>query len=355
MDRADILDPGWFAAVMGTGGAAIVAARTPGGYDALETPNRMAGLVFLALSVTAFLILVARGSGRRRPRMADIASGATGPTYATFPGAVLVIAAAVMALLPGVPDSAAGWWFLVLWAGAGTVAALVVTLVLFVSAFERDDFEAEDISGLWFVPETAVLLAAIVLTDLAISGAPADLSPAMAAIAIALTGVGAVLFALTAAVFFNRLIVHGHVHRRGPPAVWIMLSPLSVTALAVRDSTADFALFLPHDPAGMAVVADLVAALLWGFSLWWIAAAGILTWNSRSTALTRTPTDWAFVFPAAALAIATVDLGRAWGIDLISALGVLFSLVLAVVWTVVAVTTAHRLLSRRATMRRTRP
>ena len=104
---------------------------------------------FVGLFIRDFLI---RGLGLN-PAW-KLRSPRTGPAYATIPGAISVLAVAVIRVWPTTISSTAGWWMLVTLAGFGTVLGLWLTVVIFVAAFEHEQFQAEDISGIWFIPET---------------------------------------------------------------------------------------------------------------------------------------------------------------------------------------------------------
>lgn len=78
------------------------------------------------------------------------------------------------------------------------------------------------------------------------------------------------------------------------------------------------------------------ATALWGFALWWIAAAAVITRHAGGAALTYTPADWGFVFPYAAMVIATLTLGRWWQSALVEVIGFGLGVLLTVVWVTVA-------------------
>jgi tellurite resistance protein TehA-like permease len=327
----DRRDPAWFAAVMGTGGVAAVAAQNPGAWSGATAMSRGVGLLLLLGAAVLFVVLAVRAVAGRQLSMAELRSADVGPSYGTLPGAALVLAAASVALLPGVLGTTLGWWAVAVWTAAGALLAVLVTVVLFVGAFEHAAVDAEAISGTWFIPETALLLASFVVSRLAWTG-PAAVRPALTVAAMVLLGAGAVLFAFTAAIFMNRLILLPQ-HASGAASMWIMISPLSVTVLAVDLVAPGAALVAGADIRG---AATLLAAMLWGFALWWVLAAGLATWHTRGAVLRGRPSDWGYVFPPAALTIATVVLGRRWGSDLVEALAVVFSAALLVVWGAVA-------------------
>ncbi len=265
---------------------------------------------------------------------AKLQSPRTGPAYATIPGAVNVLAIGVLRVWPGTVGNTVGWWLLLTLAVLGTGLGLCLTVVIFVAAFEHEQFEAADISGIWFIPETVVLLGSFLFAEL-VASAPSSLDRGLAVLAVALLGAGGLLFAFTAVLFVNRLVLHPGVHRTGAPAMWIMISPLAVTSLALQSvARGDPMLGGSWTPA-VGEVATFAAGALWGFALWWIAAAAVVTRHAGRAALTRTAADWGFVFPAAAMVVATLTLARRWQSWLVESIGLTLGVLLALVWATV--------------------
>lgn len=330
-------DPAWFGAVMGSAATATVASLHPGRIGPLSRFADVTAAILLVASILAFAGLFVRDFLVRRLG-ADLAgklrSPRTGPAYATIPGAINVLAVAVLHVWPASANSAVGWWLLIGLAGLGTTLGLMLTVVFFVSAFEHEQFPAQDISGIWFIPETVVLLGSLLFAELAPAG-PEAAQRGLAVLAVALLGAGGLLFGITAVIFVNRLVLHAGVHRTGAPAMWIMISPLAVTSLALQSVAGGDPMLGGTWTPAVAEVATFAAGALWGFALWWIAAAAVVTRHAGRAAFTRTAADWGFVFPSAAMVIATLTLARRWQSGLVEAAGLALGVLLALVWVAV--------------------
>jgi len=155
---------------MGSAATATVAALHPGEIGSLSGFADATAAILLIASITVFGALLVRDfivRGLGRNLAAKLRSPRTGPAYATIPGAINVLAVGVIRVWPASTSTTAGWWLLVAVALIGTVLGLWLTVVFFVGAFEHEQFEAEDISGIWFIPETVVLLGSFLFAELA--------------------------------------------------------------------------------------------------------------------------------------------------------------------------------------------
>ena len=331
-------DPAWFGAVMGSGGTAIVASMHPGRIGFLTAIGDVTAVLLLVASGAAFIALCIRDFLVKRlgRGLADrLRSPMTGPAYATIPGAINVLAVGAITVWPATISTPVGWGVLATLAGVGTFLGLWLTVTFFVAAFEHEQFPAEDISGIWFIPETVVLLGSLLFAQIATTG-PAAAQRGLEVLAAALLGAGGLLFAFTAVIFVNRLVLHPGVHRTGAPAMWIMISPLAVTSLALQSVAGGDHVLGGSWTSAVHEVATFGAAVLWGFALWWIAAAAVITRHAGRAALTYTAADWGFVFPSAAMVIATLTLGRWWQSALVEVIGFGLGALLTVVWVAVA-------------------
>ena len=343
-------DPAWFGAVMGTGAVGAVAANNPGGIEAFAVPGRVLGLLLLGMAIVGFFLLIGRDIRLKRigkPTLVNLKAPLSGPAFATIPGGINVIGASLILIFPDLTQSTPGWILIAVITAVGTSAGLWLTVVFFAAAFEDSDFDAEDISGTWFIPETVILLGALLTAELAVAG-PKSVSGTLIVVAMALLGSGGLLFALTAALLVNRLVLHAQSQQVGAAAMWIMMSPLSVAGLAVHKvAGAGWILSGDWDPAVQAG-ADLMAAALWGFALWWIAAASVVTRHAGREALQFHPSAWGYVFPPAAMTLATLSLARHWDSDLMELMAILFGISLlaitaaTVVGSIKAIRSAHQ-------------
>ena len=90
----------------------------------------------------------------------------------------------------------------------------------------------------------------------------------------------------------------------------------------------------------MAAVSRLAATGLWGFGLWWLAAAvALLVRYLRHAALPYGPGWWAFTFPLGAYTLATLTLARAWDTAVLEWIGVALFLALLGFWAAVTTST----------------
>lgn len=332
-------DPAWFGAVMGTGAVGAVAASNPGSIDLLAGPGRILGLLLLSMAIVGFILLLGRDIRLKRigkPTLVNLKAPLSGPAYATIPGAINVIAVALVLIFPDLTQSTAGWILIAAITLVGTSAGLVLTVLFFSAAFEDQDLDAKDISGTWFIPETVILLGALLTAGLAVTGPKAS-SGTLIVVAMALLGCGGLLFALTAALLVNRLVLHAQSQQVGAAAMWIMMSPLSVAGLAVHKvAGAGWILSGDWEPAVQAT-ADLMAAALWGFALWWIAAASVVTRHAGMDALRFQPSAWGYVFPLAAMTLATLSLARHWESGFMELMALVFGISLLAITTAVVV------------------
>ena len=294
----------------------------------------VAALVMFAAALVALTWSLRNSEDRLRDR---IVAPVFGPLYAAIPGSVFTLILALQAHAPHLAADPVARALVLSVVAATLATGLWLTVTFFVAAFEDEDFEAHSISGTWFLPETVVLLSVLVLFVLT-DESQGSLRTTLAAITVAVTGIGFVLFVLTAALFFSRLVLVRQHHEPGVAAIWIMMSPLSVSSLALGKAAAVLPALVDVPQGTIIALVSLGSGLLWGFGLWWLMAALVLTRHQGRRSLSFTPGSWAYVFPLSAISLASADLARIWGSALVAVVGIALVAFTFVVWSIVAVT-----------------
>lgn len=342
---------------MGTAAIGAASFLNPGRSEVLAPVFRAVGAAFtliaavlLVLTFTSHVVAMRRRG--MRPGRDDLTSATVGPLYATFPGGMSVVALAVSS--SGVLDSGPRWWVTIvtILGVVGTVLALLFTLVFYVESFSADLTTLDDVNGSWFVPLTVVMIGPILLARLA-NDYPPEGRTVEAVLAVLLFGSGIVLFLLTAALLFSRLILAAHPPASSAPTLWIMMSPLSIGGLAALAVGSVGQVLWPDLGTAVQGAAMLLAASLWGFAVWWLAVAGTLMVRRHQVRNPFSPSHfhpsaWGLIFPLGALTVCTLTLADRWGAPSVQAIGVLFYVGLVVLWFLVAYAAAE---SRRRRMR----
>lgn len=335
--------PGWFGAVMGTGIVAVAASLNPGGVASLAAPARTLAQSFAVLAAAVAVIVIVPYLGRfvRHPdaAIADLRDPVAGAMYATLPGGILVLAAVAAAVGPTwwspavVRDLVAGL------AWVGVPLALVMSLVFGYLLYVRSGLVLESANGGWFMPPVVNVVVPLVLVPL-IPGAPPATARALLLASYGFWGMGFVLYLLIVTMLHHRLVVHPLPHAGLAPSLWIGLGPIGVSALAlVKMAAAGAGVFGPSGPT-LAVLSRVAATALWGFGVWWLAAAALLLVRyRRSGPLPYGIGWWAFTFPLGAYTVATLSLAEAWDLRGLEYAGAALFVVLGAFWLTVAVRT----------------
>jgi tellurite resistance protein TehA-like permease len=121
------------------------------------------------------------------------------------------------------------------------------------------------------------------------------------------------------------------------PSLWIGLGPIGVGSVALLGLARAGGPVWGDAAAAVTALSSIGAALLWGFGVWWLAAALVLLGAYlRRGGLPYGLGWWAFTFPLGAFTASTIALARTWQLGLLESLGAILFVVLIVFWLIVA-------------------
>ena len=327
--------PGWLGIVLGTSGVALASLVDPVGST---TADQVLGAV-LAAAATVLLVVLAvpyvqRMRRHRHAVLADLSHPGIGAMFGTVPAATLIVGVtlAQLGVVGWLPAGVA--WIAALLTVLGVAGALVVGVEFFSRVVAAEQVPVGALNGAWFIPLVVLVLVPSAVARILLLQPSWATSTAVAASA-ASWGAGMLLFLLLAPVLAWRLLT-------GPPPVpaqaagwWIWLAPAGAGGLGAIALSRMAGVVAPGGSAPALTTAGLLAATaLWGFGVWWALLAGRVL---RTVATTHGGLgfhlgSWGFVFPTAALAALTIELGRSWSSPVLSVVGALLWVAALAVW-----------------------
>ena len=331
--------PGWFGAVMGTAIIGVAASLDPGGIASLTSAARTLSQVMAVIAAALAVVLAVGYLGRfvvhPDAALADLRDPVAGALYGTLPGGILVLAATAAAIGPTwfsastVRDLVAGLdW-------VGVPLAFLISVVFAYLLFVRSELVPETVNGGWFIPPVVNIVVPLVLVPLVPGSSPA-VARALLLASYGFFGMGFVLYLLILTMLHHRLVLHPLPQAGLAPSLWIGLGPIGVGALAlVKMAGAGTAVFGPAGPT-VSLMSKLAATALWGFGVWWLAAAALLLVHYlRSGPLPFGIGWWGFTFPLGAYTVATLTLAKAWDLSGLDWAGAGLFVLLGAFWLVV--------------------
>lgn len=333
--------PAWFGAVMGTGAVSV----------ALATQQQAWGADWLGIAAIGFLLLATalgivltpryvRRAAQPEALRTELGDPGHGAMLATFPAGILLLAVGWGRVGPQfVPSDVA--------VGVGAVLAVVGVLVAlavgvaWAGALAAGSSDLASVHGGWLIPPVMTLLVPLAL--LPVAGRFPDLAPGLLLLGFAFLGVGAILFVAILTVLIARLAFRPPLPAQLAPSLLIPLAPAGILGFAT------LRLLQVSDDTGAFEVSPtpgvFLAAMGVGFGLWWALFAAVEHRRLSSTAIPFHPGWWGYVFPVAAMALSITGIGTATDLTAITALGMIATVGLVLLWVVVAAGTL-RLLAR---------
>ena len=331
--------PGWFGAVMGTAILGVAGFMNPGGIAALQPLARLVGILF---AILAYLLLVALGVPYvlrwvHHPDAAwkDLQHPILGGLYGTFPGGLIVLAVTTASVGPALLPADIVFTLVASLAAVGVVLAFAISVVFAYILFITPGVNVENANGAWFIPPVVNIIIPMGLLPL-LPRADPETARLLLVVSYAAWGIGFFLFLMVASLLYDRLVFHPLPAAPQAPSLWIGLGPIGVGGLAlIRMAQSGASLWGDLGPAVNAL-SSIAALALWGFGVWWLAAAILLLRKYlRTSGLPFGIGWWAFTFPLGAYTVATLTLARVLKVGALEGAGLLLFLLLAGFWLVV--------------------
>ena len=326
--------PGWFAAVMGTGVLALtthgLAQRWPWLAPLAEGLHWLNSALFVLLA----LPWLTRWLRFRPAAMQTLMHPVQANFYPTFSIALLVLAAQWLTFTPCVEVAMALWWL-------GVIAHFAFSFAVLFFMFRGEHVAAEHVTPAQFIP-------AVGLVVMPLAGGPLLAQFEGAAREWVLTiniiglGAGSMMYLGLLGLTLYRKYLHKPAQGILTPTVWIHLAPLGVIPVSLNALLAQLPL------PGLRELGTLALLVCWGFGVWWLAMASLMTLAARRAGqLPFALSWWGFTFPLGAFVNAGLLLQQqlAWHSVLVVSLAA-WGLLLFF-WSLTAWHTARGLLSGR--------
>lgn len=331
--------PNWFAATMGTGVLALALAQLP-----LAIP----GLRVVAEGLWLFNILLfslfTAAYAARWILFFDEARRIFGhSTVSMFFGTIPMGLATIINgfLLFGLPRWGDGviqlvemlWWI-------DVAMSLACGVLIPYMMFTRQEHSIDQMTAVWLLPVVAAEVAAT-------SGgllAP-HLTDAHGQLIVLTTSY--VLWAFSLPVAFSiltilllRMALHKLPHENMAASSWLALGPIGTGALGMLLLGGEApAIFAANGLPGVGEIASglgLVAGItLWGFGLWWMLMALLITVRYLRDGIPFNLGWWGFTFPLGVYSLATLKLASILNLTFFSVFGTALVILLAAMWLIV--------------------
>ncbi|RIJ07133.1 C4-dicarboxylate ABC transporter [Pseudomonas sp. 91RF] len=331
--------PNWFAATMGTGVLALALAQLP-----VAIPGLHAVAEGLWMFNILLFVLFTAAYAARWILFFDEARRIFGhSTVSMFFGTIPMGLATIINgfLLFGLPRWGEGvvhlaevlWWL-------DVAMSLACGVLIPYMMFTRQEHSIDQMTAVWLLPVVAAEVAA------ASGGLLAPhLADAHSQLVVLTTSY--VLWAFSLPVAFSiltilllRMALHKLPHENMAASSWLALGPIGTGALGMLLLGGDApAIFAANGLPGIGEIASglgLVAGItLWGFGLWWMLMALLITVRYLRDGIPFNLGWWGFTFPLGVYSLATLKLGSTLNLTFFSVAGCVLVTLLAVMWLIV--------------------
>jgi C4-dicarboxylate transporter/malic acid transport protein len=331
--------PNWFAATMGTGVLALALAQLPVTIPGLHAFAEGLWLFNIVLFLLFTVLYTARWVLFFDEARRIFGHSTVSMFFGTIPmGLATIINGFLVFGLPrwgdGVIHIAEVLWWL------DVAMSLACGVLIPYMMFTRQEHSIDQMTAVWLLPVVAAEVAA------ASGGLLAPhLADAHAQLVVLVTSY--VLWAFSLPVAFSiltilllRMALHKLPHENMAASSWLALGPIGTGALGMLVLGGDAPLiFAANAMPGVGEIAaglGLVAGItLWGFGLWWMLMALLITGRYLRAGIPFNLGWWGFTFPLGVYSLATLKLASTLNLMFFSVFGCGLVALLAVMWLIV--------------------
>ncbi|WWG81315.1 TDT family transporter [Pseudomonas poae] len=332
--------PNWFAATMGTGVLALALAQLPVNLPALRTLGEGLWLFTIGLFILFSVLYAARWVMFFHEARRIFGHSTVSMFFGTIPMGLATILNGL--LLFGLPRWGGDviavaeviWWI-------DVAMALACGVLIPFMMFTRQEHSIDQMTAVWLLPVVAAEVAA------ASGGLLAPhLADAHGQLIMLVTSYVLWAFSLPVAFSILTILMLRMALHKLPPAnmaasSWLALGPIGTGALGMLLLGGDApAIFAANGLPGVGEMANglgLVAGItLWGFGLWWMLIAVLITLRYLRVGIPFNLGWWGFTFPLGVYALATLKLANLLHLGFFSVFGSVLVAALALMWLIVA-------------------
>ncbi len=335
--------PNWFAATMGTGILALALPQVPAIGGALRPAGEALWLFDILLFLIFSALYAARWAMFGHEARRIFGHNTVSMFIGTIPMGLATILNGLLAF--GLPRWGVGvitlavpvWWLDVAMAlGCGVAIPYLM--------FTRQEHRLDGMTAVWLLPVVAAEVAGASGGLLAPHLADPNAQFAMLATSYVLWAYSVPVAFGILAILILRMALHKLPHESMAASSWLALGPIGTGALGLLVLGGDApAMFAARGMAEIGIVAQGIGVvgglLLWGFGLWWLLLATLITIRYFRAGVPFNLGWWGYTFPLGVYAVATFRLGTTLHLAIFGIVGAVLTLALAIMWMLVAALT----------------
>ncbi len=324
--------PGWFAAVMGTGVLALTTRSLSLRWPALAALAEVLHWFNSALFVMLAVPWLTRWLRFRPAALQTLNHPVQANFYPTFSIALLVLAAQWLVFSPCIEVAMTLWWL-------GVILHFAFSFAVLYIVFRGEHVGLDHVTPAQFIPAVGLVVMPLAGGPLLTHMEGAWREWALTVNVIGL-GAGSMMYLGLFGLTLHRHYLHKPAQGILTPTVWIHLAPIGVIPVSLLNVVEQL-----QYPAAREVALVLML-LVWGFGVWWLLMASLLTWSARRAGqLPFALSWWGFTFPVGAFVAESLRLNHILGWHSTFVIAVAAWLLLCSFWLMTLYRTARGLAS----------